>query len=166
MKKALLTLLALTILISSFDADAGRRKRRRRRSREPKVIAEKILFERLGGRKTWDMIVGDFAAGCAKDPILGPRIASTSGLSAKLKTHIAEDLCEGARGPCRAAPDKAKSALQALAPDEDSVLAVGGHLLDSLEKNKVPEREKNEVMALLGEMNLDEEDDSPSDSPN
>jgi hemoglobin len=159
MKRAFAVVMALAIALTSVNADARKRHRRRHRRHEPRVVAEKSLFERLGGRKTLDLVVEDGLKRVAQDPRLvatfekfGLKPGQASSKIGKIKAQLVEQLCAAAGGPCRYGGPPMAEARRSLALSDEQFLAAAESLSDALEEKGVPEREKNELLAIVGEL--------------
>lgn len=150
-RRAFALFMAFAILFSSFDADA--RRRRRRRSRGPKVVAEKPLIDRMGGRKTLEAVIDDFLKRSVQDPRLAETVGRWSGGAAKLKAlrgPIVEKLCQSAGGSCHYSGPSPAAIKKSADLHDQEFLAAAEALSDALEDKRVPEREKNELLAIVG----------------
>lgn len=162
-RRAFAWALVFAIVLSSFDADA--RRRRRRRSRGPKVVAEKPLIERMGGRKALDAVIDDFLKRAAQDPRLKASVGRFEGGTArlsKLRAQISERLCESAGGPCRYSGPSVASIKKTVQIRDEEFLAAAESLSDSLDERGVPEREKNELLAIVGGIRAEIVVDAPA----
>ena len=145
--------IAVSIAFASVDAQARRRHRRRHHGHEPHVVAEKSLFERLGGRKALEAVVDDFLKRSAQDSRLTVPMGRLSGppsQASRLKARMVEQMCEAAGGPCRTSEPSAREAWKTLGLDSDQFIAFAENLGDALEQRKTSEREKNELLGLIG----------------
>jgi hemoglobin len=115
--------------------------------------AEKTLYDRLGGQPALTAVVDDFIANVAADPAINKRFAAAD--IPKLKKLLVEQVCAAAGGPCKYTGRSMKESHKGMDISTAEFNAMGGDMLKTLEKFKVPEREKNEVMALLGSMSKD-----------
>ncbi len=143
----LLTLIAFTMTSFLDDADARRRRRRSRTKRAP-IINEKKLYERIGGPKRMGEIVDEWVRLNLADARIAPAFAIFTAKPDKLtreRRGLTDHLCELADGPC-----KTKDA-EELKLNEMQFLVFGDNLFKSMQKHEVPEREKNELLARLGE---------------
>lgn len=149
LKKAVLFLCALSILVTFEDDAEARRRRRRHRSRTKRraVINEPTLYERIGGSKVVTQLVDEWVRSALAD---GRLSGSWGNVTAKpdsvnsLRKNLNSQLCELADGPCKTGKNEA-SAL----PDEKFVI-FADHLVQVMDKNRVREREKNEMLGRLG----------------
>lgn len=115
--------------------------------------AEKTLYERLGGQPAVTAVVDDFVANVAANPAINRRFAAAD--IPKLKRLLVEQVCEASGGPCKYSGRSMKESHKGMDITPAEFNAMGGDMVKTLDKFKVPEREKNEVMALLGSMNKD-----------
>lgn len=115
--------------------------------------AEKTLYDRLGGQPALTAVVDDFIANVAADPAINKRFAAAD--IPKLKKLLVEQVCEAAGGPCKYTGRSIKESHKGMDITTAEFNAMGGDMLKTLEKLKVPEREKSEVMAILGSLSKD-----------
>lgn len=119
----------------------------------PVTAADSSLYHRLGGQGAIQAVVDDFVANVAADERINRFFAATD--IARLKRLLAEQICAGAGGPCTYTGRDMKSAHAGMGVDGSHFEALVGDLVRSLDKFKVPEREKNELLAILGPMKGD-----------
>lgn len=115
--------------------------------------ADKTLYDRLGGQPAITAVVDDFVGNVAANPAINKRFAGAD--IPKLKRLLVEQVCEASGGPCKYTGRTMKESHKGMDITPAEFNAMGGDMLKTLAKFKVPEREKNEVMALLGSMNKD-----------
>lgn len=115
--------------------------------------AEKPLYERLGGQPAITAVVDDFIANVAANPAINKRFAGAD--IPKLKKLLVEQVCEASGGPCKYTGRTMKDSHKGMDITSAEFNSMGGDMIKTLDKFKVPEREKNEVMALLGSMSKD-----------
>jgi hemoglobin len=81
------------------------------------------------------------------------------GLSAdsenRFRQHLVEQLCAATGGPCVYTGRSMKASHAGIGITEGDWNAAIGHLVATLDKYKVPDKEKNEVLALLSPMKSD-----------
>jgi hemoglobin len=116
----------------------------------PVTAANLSLYDRLGGQEAIHAVVDDFVANVAADERINRFFASTD--MARLKRLLAEQICAGAGGPCTYSGRDMRSAHAGMGVDGSHFEALVGDLARSLDKFKVPEREKNELLGILGPM--------------
>jgi len=118
-----------------------------------KPAAGKSLYDRLGGMDAIKAVVSDFIDAQASDPKLQHFYAKTD--TKYLKGQITDFVCQAAGGPCKYTGMDMKDAHDGRhVHDEDFGVTVG-HLVDVLNKYKVPEAEQKELLALLGPLKPD-----------
>jgi hemoglobin len=110
----------------------------------------RTLWDRLGGEPAVTVVVDDFIANVAADPVINQRFARTD--MSKLKKLLVEQICEATGGGCKYTGRTMRESHRGQKVTAAEFNAMGGDMLKSLEKFKVPQREKDELMALLGSM--------------
>jgi len=110
----------------------------------------KPLWERLGGQPAVTAVVDDFIANVAADPVINQRFARTD--VPKLKRLLVEQICEATGGGCKYTGRTMRESHRGMKITGAEFNAMGGDMLKTLDKFNVPQREKDELMALLGSM--------------
>lgn len=114
------------------------------------------LYRRLGGRDAIRLVVDDFVANVVADGRIRGRFAGLQPAAVeRLKTHLADQICEAAGGPCSYLGRDMKTAHRGLNISEAEWTATVEALVKALDKHRVGEREKGELLALLGPMKAD-----------
>lgn len=117
---------------------------------------EKSLYERLGGYDAIAAVSDDFIERLAKGKRLGRFVVGLSDDSKKkLRQHLVDFLCNATGGPCLYLGRDMKTAHTGLGIDEADWQEGIDALNATLEKFKVPEKEKNEVLAAVGNLKKD-----------
>ncbi len=116
------------------------------------------LYERLGGKKAIEMVVSDFIDTVGGDKrIQNPRVADR--LAAidinQLKSLVVDQVCMAAGGPCTYTGRTMKEAHTNLGITTAEFNYVVDDLVKTLDKYKVPQKEQQELLALLGPMKPD-----------
>ncbi len=160
-------IIVLSFCLSLFieeDAEARRRKRRRR-AKQPKVINEKKLYERMGGERALSALIEDWFRSALQHPEFGPALApraQSPAPFAKLRKQFQQELCEIADGPCAELPESPFEKLSVeLKFTEPQQVAFVDLLSQALLQSGVGERERNELLGRLAnvvELNLPEAD--------
>lgn len=149
-----ITFTLITALVSSaFLNDAEARRRRRRRSKQPKIINEKKLYERMGGRDAIAKTVDEWIRLALADAALSVRLkdlASQPKDLAKTRKLLGDEICELADGPCSTNDSEWVEVRTRFKMDEVTTVAFASLLSDALLSRGVGERERNEVLARLG----------------
>ena len=120
------------------------------------VAQEKTLYERLGGYDAVSAVVDDFAGKLFIDPVVGARFFGMSddsreGFRQKNKNLV----CNVTGGPCKIISRSAATTHRGLGIKASEFDIVAQHLVDTLNKFNVPEREHNELMAIIGTLRPD-----------
>jgi hemoglobin len=114
----------------------------------PSMAAQPSLYDRLGGKSAITAVVDDFISNVAVDPKINGRFANAN--IPHLKQLLVEQICAGAGGPCTYSGRDMETAHRGMNIRDDEFNALVGDLVKSLDKFKVPDQEKGELLALLG----------------
>ena len=110
----------------------------------------KSLYQRLGGYDAIAAVVDEFITRLATDPRFQRFFSGFSNDSKKrLRQHILDQFCAAAGGPCVYTGREMKTAHTGLKISEDDWNAAAKHLVAALDKYKVPDAEKNELLAFV-----------------
>jgi hemoglobin len=110
----------------------------------------KSLYERLGGYDALAAVTDDFIGRLATDKQLARFFGGHSEDSLKrIRQHIVEQLCAATGGPCNYTGRDMKTAHKGMAISEADWDAAVKHLVATLDKFKVPAKEKNEVLGAV-----------------
>lgn len=112
--------------------------------------AKKPLFERLGGRPAVEAVVDDFLGRVSQDETINSGFAVSD--VPRVRQRLIELVCAGSGGPCTYSGRDMKSSHAGLGVTTAQFNALVGHLVGTLDKFKVPEAEKGELLAVLGPM--------------
>ncbi len=120
------------------------------------VAQEKTLYERLGGFDAISAVVDDFAEKLFNDPVVGKRFFGMSddsreGFRQKNKNLV----CNVTGGPCKIISRSAARTHDGLGIMASEFAIVAQHLVDTLNKFNVPEKEHNELMAIIASLRPD-----------
>lgn len=119
-------------------------------------MAEKSLYERLGGYNALAAVVDDFIGRLVGDKQLAKFFSGHSTDSKKrIRQHIVDQLCAATGGPCIYTGRDMKTSHSGLGITEAEWDAGAKHLVATLDKFKVPEKEKGEVLAFVGTLKKD-----------
>ncbi|HEY2929205.1 group I truncated hemoglobin [Piscinibacter sp.] len=116
-------------------------------------MQSQTLFQRLGGKDAIVAVVDDFVGNVAGDARINRRFASTN--IPRLKQMLVDQICAGTGGPCTYSGRDMKSAHAGMNISDAEFGALVEDLIKSLDKFKVPEKEKNDLLAILGPMKGD-----------
>ncbi len=117
---------------------------------------EKSLYERLGGYGAISAVVNDFANKLFIDPEVGSFFKGM-GTDTR-KSFIQKNInlvCNVTGGPCKVISRAAKTVHGGLGITEAEFNVVANHLVDTLDKFKVPAKEKQELLAIIDTLKPD-----------
>ncbi|MBS0170899.1 MAG: group 1 truncated hemoglobin [Nitrospira sp.] len=115
--------------------------------------AEKSLYDRLGGKTAITAVVDDFVGRVAADSRINGKFANAN--IPRLKSMLVDQICQASGGPCTYTGRDMKSTHAGMGVSSSDFDALVGDLVATLNKFKVPEREKNELLGALGPMKGD-----------
>ena len=111
------------------------------------------LYKRLGGYDAVAAVTDDFLGRLVTDPQLGRFFKGASTDSQKkIRQHIVDFLCAATGGPCAYIGRDMKTAHTGLHITEDDWSITVKHLVATLDKFKVPEKEKAEVLEAISSL--------------
>jgi hemoglobin len=113
-------------------------------------MQQKSLYERLGGQGAIVAVVDDFVGNVAADNRINKFFAKTD--IPRLKRLLVEQICAGTGGPCTYTGRDMKSAHTGMGINDAQFNALVEDLVKTLDKFKVPEKEKGELLGVLGPM--------------
>jgi hemoglobin len=144
MRKSVLTLVALGLALAALAPVAPVA------AAEPAApAAEKSLYLRLGGYDAIAAVVDDFVPRLATDPQLAPFFAGHSqDTLQRIRQHVVDQLCQATGGPCIYTGRDMKTAHHGLGITGAQWDLSVTHLVESLDKYKVPAREKQELLSI------------------
>ena len=122
------------------------------------VKQEASLYDRLGGKDAIRAVVNDFVDTVGSDErITNQKVADRLKVIDidRLKALLTEQVCEGTGGPCTYSGRDMKTTHVGLEISNQDFDYVVDDLVQTLNKYKVPEREQNELLAILGPMRPD-----------
>jgi hemoglobin len=111
------------------------------------------LFKRLGGKEAIVAVVDDFVARVGADQRINKFFAKTD--LKKLKMHLVNQICEASGGPCKYTGLNMKEAHKGMGVSGADFGALVEDLVATLDKFKVGEKEKKELLSVLGPMKSD-----------
>ena len=116
----------------------------------------KTLYQRLGGYDAIAAVVDDFVGRLVTDQQFARFFAGHSTDSKKrIRQHILDQFCAAAGGPCVYTGRAMKTSHEGLGITEAEWDAAGKHLAATLDKFKVPEAEKKDLLAFVGSLKND-----------
>ena len=114
------------------------------------VQDKKSLYARLGGYDAIALVVDDFITRLATDKRFEKFFTGFSDDSKKrLRQHILDQFCAAAGGPCVYTGREMRTSHKGLGITEADWDAAAKHLVAALDKYKVPEAEKNDLLAFV-----------------
>ena len=144
----------MTSLVStSFLNEADARRRRHRRAKQPKVINEKKLYERMGGRDAIAKTVDEWIRLTLSDAALSVRLKELAQKPldlAKTRKLLADEICELADGPCSTNDSEWVQIRTRFKMDEVTTVSFASLLSEAMRNRGIGERERNEVLGRLG----------------
>jgi len=125
-------------------------------STEQQAASTPSLYRRLGGREGIALVVGDFTAAMAGDARVSARFKGMKPPAVeKLKSHLADQICEATGGPCSYLGKDMKTAHAGMKITEAEWNATVESLVKALDKHKVDAKSKQDLLAALGPMKGD-----------
>ena len=118
-----------------------------------KTTKEKPLYERLGGKTAITAVVDEFVANVAGDTRINKFFATTN--IPNLKMQLVNQICEASGGPCKYTGRSMKEAHKGMGVSGADFGALVEDLTKALDKFKVGEKEKGELLGVLGPMKVD-----------
>ena len=109
---------------------------------------EKSLFERLGGMPAIDAVIEDFVGRVAADSRINQKFARSN--IPRVKKMLKDQVCAVAGGPCKYTGLDMKTSHKNMKVTDGEFNALVDDLVQTLDKFKVPEKEKSEVLGALG----------------
>lgn len=111
---------------------------------------EKSLYERVGGYNALAAVVDDFIVRLVSDKQFEKFFIGQSTDSKKrIRQHILDQFCAATGGPCVYTGREMKTSHAGLGITNAEWEAAAKHLVASLDKFKVPEKEKGEILAFV-----------------
>jgi hemoglobin len=98
-------------------------------------------------------VVDDFVGRVANDSRINGKFANAD--IPRLKTLLVQQICAASGGPCSYTGRDMETTHAGMNITSEQFDALVGDLVASLNKFKVPEREKNELLSVLGPMKKD-----------
>jgi hemoglobin len=118
-----------------------------------KAGGDRSLYDRLGGKDAITAVVDDFVNTAATDDRI--KHFFTNSDAAALKQKLVDQICEAAGGPCKYTGKDMRTAHTGMKITEEDFGALVEDLVQSLDKFKVGEQEKQELLTALGGMKGD-----------
>lgn len=106
------------------------------------------LFDRLGGMPAIEAVIADFLGNVAADERINAPFAVAD--LKLLQKRLVEFVCVATGGPCKYGGRDMKAVHHGMGVTGAQFDALVGDLVKSLDKFKVPDREKSELLGALG----------------
>ena len=117
---------------------------------------EKSLYERVGGYNALAAVVDDFIVRLVTDKQFEKFFSGASNDTKKrIRQHILDQFCAATGGPCVYTGRDMKTSHAGLMITNAEWDAAAKHLTASLDKFKVPEKEKGEILAFVTSLKKD-----------
>jgi hemoglobin len=111
---------------------------------------DQSLYTRLGGKPAITAVVDQFVANVAADKRINSFFANAD--IPPFKAKLVDFICQGTGGPCTYTGKDMKAAHEGMGVKDADFNALVEDLVAALEKFKVPEKEKGELLGILGPM--------------
>jgi hemoglobin len=115
--------------------------------------AKQSLYDRLGGKPAITAVIDQFVANVANDKRISERFATTD--IPRLKKNLIDQVCIASGGPCAYTGRDMKTTHAGMNITTADFNALVEDLVASLDKFKVPEAEKKELLGILSPMKKD-----------
>ena len=119
---------------------------------------ERTLYQRLGGKQAITAVVDEFVGRVAADTRINSYFAAAAADPRRLasfKMKLVDQICQASGGPCKYMGQDMKTAHLGMGITGEQFGALVGDLVGALDKFKVGEKEKGELLAALGPMKSD-----------
>ncbi len=117
------------------------------------LAQQKSLYERLGGKDAISAVVDDFAQNVLADTRINKKFAKSD--PARLLANLKDFVCSATGGPCRYAGLDMKTSHKNMGVTAGEFTALVEDLVKTLDKLKVPAKEKKELLGALAGLRKD-----------
>lgn len=120
--------------------------------------AEKSLYDRLGQTKAITAVVDEFVARVAADKRINAFFGATASDPKRLamfKMNLVNQICQASGGPCKYTGKDMKTAHTGMGVSGADFNALVEDLVGALDKFKVGQHEKDQLLGALGPMKTD-----------
>jgi hemoglobin len=114
------------------------------------MTPQKSLYDRLGGQPAITAVVDDFVGNVAGDTRINGFFGRTD--IPRLKRLLVEQICQASGGPCTYTGRDMRTTHKGMAITDAQFNALVEDLVKSLDKFKVPDKEKGELLSTLGSL--------------
>jgi len=136
------TLLAVAVLATTLGVPAL-----------SQAADDRSLYERLGGTGPITAVVGKFVTIVGGDKRINGYFAKADLV--QLKKHLINMVCQASGGPCEYTGRDMKTTHKGMGVTNAAFGALVEDLVEALDTFNVPEREKGELLGVLGPMQKD-----------
>lgn len=114
------------------------------------------VYKQLGGREGIALIVDDFVANVVADDRINARFKALQPAQVlKVKSNLADQICDATGGPCAYVGGEMKAVHKGMKITDAEWNATVEALVKALDKNNVPAGAKNALLQTLGPMKAD-----------
>ncbi len=116
------------------------------------------LYDRLGGTTAIASVVDGFVANVAADARINKfftRVAKDTAAMREFKQKLVDQICQGSGGPCTYTGKDMKTAHQGMGLTNADFDALVEDLVKALDTAGVQQKEKDDLLAILGPMRTD-----------
>lgn len=114
---------------------------------------QKSLYDRLGGQPAIEAVVKDFAGTVLADARINKKFARSN--ADRLIKNLTDFVCMAAGGPCKYTGQSMKASHKKMGVTTGEFKALAEDLAATLDKFKVPEKEKGELLAAVAPLQKD-----------
>ena len=111
------------------------------------------LYDRLGGKESITVVVGDFVGRAAQDARINSKFGRTD--VPRLKAMLVDQVCAASGGPCTYTGRDMRETHDGMAVTAGEFDALVEDLVASLDQFSVPKADQDELLGLLGPMRPD-----------
>ena len=138
-------------LLAGLVAAAGCDRPAEKPAGSPPAAANATLYQRLGGYDALAAVTDDFLGRMLGDPKMAPYFESLDdGGKKRVRQMIVDQLCAATGGPCVYVGADMAKAHKGLNISETAFGVAAQYLTATLDKFQVPQKEKDEVLAIVG----------------
>ena len=119
----------------------------------PAPMPQASLYQRLGGGPAITAVVDDFVGNVAADPRINGYFAHTD--IPHLKMELVSQICQATGGPCVYTGLSMRQVHHGMHITDADFNALVEDLVKTLNKFKVPEKEQQELLGILGPLKKD-----------
>ena len=113
------------------------------------------LYKRLGGYDAIAAVVDNFVPRLVKDPMLGKYFVHSQDTLMHIRQPAVDMICAATGGPCVYIGRDMKTAHKGLSISAAEWDATVKHLVATLDQFKVPAKEKDELLKVVGTLRAD-----------